>query len=936
MPNWKKVIVSGSDASLNSLSVGETGVTGSLNVFKSGSTVFRVEGSQGTLFEITDNLSGSLFTVADISGVPILEVFSDDTVKLGTFGNEAIVVNGDTADISGSFQGTVKIDSIVNAGTDTDKFLVLDSSGNVDFRTGTEVRSDIGAGTGNGTMSSWTIKEGNGSESTTVTNGETLTIAQGTGIQSEMTSTSSGGTLTITNTAPDQTVSISDGGATTVSGTYPNFTISSTDTTYTTATVSTLGLVKLANGTTNTVSVNTPSTTVGRNYPVQLNSSDQMVVNVPWTDTKPTSVSIATATTEGVVKLEDNTVQTVAANSVTSTAFRTYGVQLNSSDQMVVNVPWTDTNTIYTHPTHPGDDFSVDTGALTGATVVSDIDINVTTDSLGHVTDANGSVSTRTLTLGDLGYTGAPDADNYGSWNITDGTTSTDIDSGGTVEFTAGSNISISNTAGVFTISSTDNNTTYSAGSGIGLSGTTFSVAAGTGLSQDAGGLSLATAGAGAGTYGSTADGTKIDTITIDAYGRVTSVATGTTGDILGVFAGTGLSGGGSSGTPTINVDYAGTDNVVLAAGAGTGTPDTGWKLLLSDDLNNADHYPLSDLPFSNNSGTVTSVATGTGLTGGTITSTGTLSLDYAGTSNFIDSATNLEGTPITTGDTIVYHDAGDNNVKKGFVSDLPFDNYVKWQISDGTTSNNVATGNTVTLSGGTDIDVTNDGSGNLTIDFTGTSGGGVQSVTGGTNISTSGTSTNVTVNLDAVVSNTSFRLPDAAVTKPTLSFGTDTSSGLYNNASTATLNFSIKGTYAGGFTSPGFRVQEGMAVGNISIAGTQGRIDASNDVVAFSSSDKRWKENIKPIENALDKLSKIGGYEFDWKELTEEERKTQHSNEGHDVGVIAQEVEEILPEVVTTRENGYKGVRYEKLVPLLIESIKELQSEINELKRSM
>jgi len=106
MPNWKKVIVSGSDASLNSLSVGDASVTGSLNVYKSGSTVFSVEGSQGTLFSITDSLSGSLFSVSDISGIPILEVFSDDTVKIGTFGNEAIVVNGDTAVISGSFTGT--------------------------------------------------------------------------------------------------------------------------------------------------------------------------------------------------------------------------------------------------------------------------------------------------------------------------------------------------------------------------------------------------------------------------------------------------------------------------------------------------------------------------------------------------------------------------------------------------------------------------------------------------------------------------------------------------------------------------------------------------------------------------------------------------------------------------------------------------------------
>jgi hypothetical protein len=67
----------------------------------------------------------------------------------------------------------------------------------------------------------------------------------------------------------------------------------------------------------------------------------------------------------------------------------------------------------YAHPTFDGDDIDVDTGALTGAEVVSDIDINITTDTNGHVTDANGTIATRTLTLSDLGYTGASDANNY-------------------------------------------------------------------------------------------------------------------------------------------------------------------------------------------------------------------------------------------------------------------------------------------------------------------------------------------------------------------------------------------------------------------------------------------------------------------------------------------------------------------------------------------
>ena len=64
----------------------------------------------------------------------------------------------------------------------------------------------------------------------------------------------------------------------------------------------------------------------------------------------------------------------------------------------------------YTHPSHPGDDISIDSGALTGAVVISDIDLNVTTDTLGHVTDANATLATRTLTLANLGFTGATNA----------------------------------------------------------------------------------------------------------------------------------------------------------------------------------------------------------------------------------------------------------------------------------------------------------------------------------------------------------------------------------------------------------------------------------------------------------------------------------------------------------------------------------------------
>jgi hypothetical protein len=108
----------------------------------------------------------------------------------------------------------------------------------------------------------------------------------------------------------------------------------------------------------------------------------------------------------------------------------------------------------------------------------------------------------------------------------------------------------------------------------------------------------------------------------------------------------------------------------------------------------------------------------------------------------------------------------------------------------------------------------------------------------------------------------------------------------------------------------------------------TAGLIRATNDVIAFYSSDERLKDNKVLLTEALDKVNKLNGYEFDWIPMV-----GIHENEGHDIGVIAQEVEKILPEVVTTRDNGYKAVKYEKIVALLIEAIKELSNEVKELK---
>jgi hypothetical protein len=111
--------------------------------------------------------------------------------------------------------------------------------------------------------------------------------------------------------------------------------------------------------------------------------------------------------------------------------------------------------------------------------------------------------------------------------------------------------------------------------------------------------------------------------------------------------------------------------------------------------------------------------------------------------------------------------------------------------------------------------------------------------------------------------------------------------------------------------------------LGNIS--GSQ--IEASGDVIAFGSSDERLKDNIKPITEPLWKINQIGGYTFDWNDK-------QETYKGSDVGVVAQEIHKVLPEIVTERGNGYLAVKYEKIVPLLIESIKELKQEVDEIKQ--
>jgi len=179
------------------------------------------------------------------------------------------------------------------------------------------------------------------------------------------------------------------------------------------------------------------------------------------------------------------------------------------------------------------------------------------------------------------------------------------------------------------------------------------------------------------------------------------------------------------------------------------------------------------------------------------------------------------------------------------------------------------------TLTAGTAIGVTN-GSGSITINNT-----GVTSAVAGTGISVSGATGAVTISI-----------PQAVATSSSVQFG----------------SFGV-GTAA---------------------SGTTGEIRATNNVTAYYSDD-RMKTNLGNIPNALDKLKTLNGFYYEANELAQ----SMGYEVKKEVGVSAQQVQAIMPEVVAPApiDENYLTVRYERLVPLLIEAIKELEAQVAELK---
>jgi hypothetical protein len=140
--------------------------------------------------------------------------------------------------------------------------------------------------------------------------------------------------------------------------------------------------------------------------------------------------------------------------------------------------------------------------------------------------------------------------------------------------------------------------------------------------------------------------------------------------------------------------------------------------------------------------------------------------------------------------------------------------------------------------------------------------------------------------------------------TNAKVSFGTQTNAGVYSE--------NAKAERSGNFAFSEF--------GSLWVNGTT------------YASDERFKKNITPIESALSKLLTIKGVEY---EMRENEFEKMHFSKGRQIGLLAQNVEQVVPEAVQEID-GYKGVDYAKLVPLLIESIRELKEKITELENRL
>jgi hypothetical protein len=575
----------------------------------------------------------------------------------------------------------------------------------------------------------------------------------------------------------------------------------------------------------------------------------------------------------------------------------------------------------------------------TGATSASGARLTLSAAGSGANSDITSLTGLTTALSVGQGGTGVATAPSNGQLLIGNGTGYS------VATLTAGSGISISNSAGGVTITSTAGGGTVTS---VAASGGTTGLTLAGGPITGAGTFTLA------GTLVVANGGTGTTTLTGLVKGNGTAAFTAATAGTDYVAPG-GALGTPSSGTltnctfPTLNQNTTGTASNVTGTVAilngGTGATTAGAA------LTNLGAYAASNPSgFTSNTGTVTSVGgTGTvsGLSlSGTVTTSGSLTL--GGT--LAVTASNFASQTANTFLSAPNGTAGTPTFRAIVAADVPTLN----QNTTGTAAN--VTGTVAVANGGTGATTAGSALTNLGA-YAASNPSGFTSNTGTvTSVSGSGGSTGLTLTGGAITTSGTLTLGGTlavanggtggttqATAQSALGVPSATGSGasgtwainVSGNAATATsATTATTATTANALnTSNNYQVNS-LGVGTAG-SGTAGEIRATNNVTAFYSSDARLKENVRPIENALDIVTTVGGKTFDWTDayIAEHGGEDDYFVRKNDFGVIAQDVEEMFPLAVRTRDDGTLAVDYEKLVAVAFAAIKELKAELDELR---
>ena len=187
---------------------------------------------------------------------------------------------------------------------------------------------------------------------------------------------------------------------------------------------------------------------------------------------------------------------------------------------------------------------------------------------------------------------------------------------------------------------------------------------------------------------------------------------------------------------------------------------------------------------------------------------------------------------------------------------------------------------------------------------------------------------TKLTVSGDIRVDNITLGLTDGTTINTTTG---DLKLDSSNNKVHMTANAEVDGTLRVDSSTNSSSKDTGALVVTAGGLGVEGNIYAGGDLVAFNSSDVELKQDISPISNALDMINSLTGNTFAWKAEAQ-----IFGNKGRDTGIIAQEVEALgLPGIAKRRGDGTLGVRYDRLIPVLIEAVKELTAKVNSLENN-